>query len=69
MMTIRTAERGMLLGMSGLILVLTVVQLGLGFSAKDGSGEAAAWHLFNAVLLTGVIAAYANTVFFRLKSR
>lgn len=60
-------ERSMLLGMSGLILVLTVIQLMLGFSAKDGSGEAAAWHIFNGVLLTGVIAAYTNTTV-RLRS-
>lgn len=65
--TIKSRERAMLLGMSIAVLVLTTIQMGLGFSAKDGSGESAAWHLFNAVLLTGAIAAYANTVFFRLK--
>jgi hypothetical protein len=55
--------RSMLLGMSGFIMLLTVVQLMLGFSAKDGSGEAAAWHIFTGVFLTGAIAAYANTAF------
>ncbi len=55
--------RSMLLGMSGFIMLLTVGQLGLGFSAKDGSGEAAAWHIFTGVFLTGAIAAYANTAF------
>jgi hypothetical protein len=55
--------RSMLLGMSGFIMLLTVAQLGLGFSAKNGSGEAAAWHIFLGVFLTGAIAAYANTVF------
>ena len=67
MAALRTGrDRSMLLGMSGLMLLLTTIQLGLGFSAKN-SGEAAAWHIFNGVLLTGVIAAYANTVFFRLR--
>lgn len=62
--TLRGArDRNMLLGMSGLILVLTAIQLGLGFSAKDNGGGAAAWHIFNGVLLTGVIAAYDTTVF------
>jgi len=55
--------RSMLLGMSGAIFVLTLIQLMLGFSAKNGSGEAAAWHIFTGVFLTGAIAAYANTVF------
>lgn len=61
-------ERSMLLGMSGLIFVLTIIQLFLGFSAKDGSAESAAWHIFNGVLLTGVIAAYTNTTV-RLRGR
>jgi hypothetical protein len=66
MMSIREGrDRSMLLGMSGLILILTTIQLGLGFSAKD-SGESASWHIFNGVFLTGAIAAYANTVFSRL---
>ena len=55
--------RSMLLGMSAFIFVLTTIQLGLGFSAKNGSGESAAWHIFTGVFLTGAIAAYANTVF------
>ena len=62
-MMARGRLRSMLLGMSGFILALTLIQLMLGFSARDGSGEAAAWHIFTGVLLTGAIAAYANTVF------
>jgi len=58
----RSRERSMLIGMSSFVLLLTVIQLGLGFSGKNNGGVAA-WHVFNGVLLTGAIAAYANTVF------
>ncbi|HET8522340.1 MAG TPA: hypothetical protein VFL82_03845 [Thermomicrobiales bacterium] len=52
--------------LSALIFVLAVVQLMLGFSAKDGSGGSAAWHLLNGVFLFG-LAVGNNSIIFRLR--
>lgn len=45
--------RTMLLGTSALLVLLVVVQLGLGYSGRDG-GQAAAWHVPNGVLIFGL---------------
>lgn len=52
--------------MSALIFILAVVQLMLGFSAKDGSGESAAWHILNGVFIFG-LAVGNNSMIFRLR--
>jgi heme A synthase len=52
--------------MSALIFILAIVQLMLGFSAKDGSSESASWHLLNGVLIFG-LAVGNNSIIFRLR--
>jgi len=50
---IRTPVRGAVVGTSVALLVLVVVQIGLGYSGREG-GEAAAWHIPNGVLIFGL---------------
>ena len=44
------------LGLSALLLVLVIAQIGLGYSGRESSG-AASWHVPNGVLIFGVTAA------------
>jgi hypothetical protein len=50
---------------SAAIFILAVVQLMLGFSAKDGNGGSAAWHILNGVFIFG-LAVGNNSMIFRL---
>jgi hypothetical protein len=44
------------LGLSGLLVVLVVAQIGLGYSGRETAG-AAAWHIPNGVLIFGIATA------------
>lgn len=46
--------RSMTLWMSGALVVLVIIQMSLGFSAKDGNLDSAAWHLPLGVLIFGI---------------
>ena len=50
---LRGRLRTMLIATSLLLLALVIVQLGLGYSGRDG-GEPAAWHVPNGVLIFGL---------------
>ena len=52
----RGAFGGLELGLSALLLVLVIAQLGLGYSGRESSA-AASWHIPNGVLIFGVTAA------------
>jgi hypothetical protein len=62
---LRGRARMGLLGMSLLLLVLVVAQLGLGYSGREG-GQAAAWHIPNGVLIFGITVGNA-TLTYRLR--
>ncbi len=49
----RGRTRATLLGTSLLLVILMVVQLGLGYSGQDG-GQPAVWHVPNGVLIFGL---------------
>jgi hypothetical protein len=51
---------------STLIFILAVVQLMLGFSARDGNGGSASWHILNGVFIFG-LAVGNNSIIFRLR--
>lgn len=52
------------LWLSGALLLLVVVQLGLGYGGREAA-EAAAWHVANGVLISGVLAAALTLAFMR----
>ncbi len=52
----RWAAGGTELGLTTLLLVLVIAQIGLGYSGRESSG-AASWHVPNGVLIFGVTAA------------
>jgi hypothetical protein len=54
--------RGAPLLFSGALVVLVVVQIGLGYAGRD-SAEAAAWHIPNGVLIAGLATAHHVRVF------
>jgi len=60
-------ERKTLVMMSGILVLLVVAQIGLGYSATSDSpsGEAAALHIPNGVLIFGLAAAVDSRVFGR----
>jgi len=58
---LRGRTRTGLLGMSLLLLVLVIAQLGLGYSGREG-GQAAAWHVPNGVLIFGLTAGNASLI-------
>jgi hypothetical protein len=54
-----------LLMLNALLLVLTVMQIGLGYSGRDGSSQALAWHVPIGTLIVGlavVIALLTNAL-------
>jgi hypothetical protein len=55
------------LTLGSVLVVLTIVQLGLGYSSKDDA-NAAAWHIPNGVLIFG-LTVFTTTVVFRLNDR
>ena len=57
----RGRARAVLAGASLTLLALVVVQLGLGYSGRDG-GQAAAWHVPNGVLIFGIAAGIAASL-------
>lgn len=57
--------RGVPLLLAGVLVVLVVVQIGLGFAGRE-SAEAAAWHIPNGVLIAGLATAH-NVMVFQLK--
>jgi hypothetical protein len=60
-----TAGRGPLLYLTAAILILVVVQVGLGMAIED-SANAGAWHVPNGVLIFGLAVGH-NTAAFRLR--
>ena len=51
-------QRGLLLGLTGLLLVLTVAQIAMGYAIEDERG-AGGWHIANGVLIMGLATAHA----------
>src|SRR3712207_3195832 len=45
--------RNALVAPAAALVVLVVIQIGLGYQVRDGSGEAGAWHVPNGVLIFG----------------
>ena len=56
--TKESRQRGMLLGLSGLLLVLTVAQIGMGYAIED-ERNLGGWHIANGVLIMGLTTAHA----------
>ena len=54
-------QRGLLLGLSGLLLVLTVAQIGMGYGIED-ERSMGGWHIANGVLIMGLATAHAVLV-------
>lgn len=54
-------QRGLLLGLSGLLLVLTVVQIGVGYGIEDEL-DLGGWHILNGVLIMGLGTAHGVLV-------
>ena len=57
----RGRTRAVLTGASLALLALVIVQLGLGYSGRDG-GQAAAWHVPNGVLIFGIATGIAASL-------
>jgi hypothetical protein len=51
-------QRGLLLGLSGLLIVLTVAQIGMGYGIEDNL-DLGGWHILNGVLIMGLGTAHA----------
>ena len=51
----------------GVLVVLVVIQIALGYQLRDGSGEAGAWHVPNGVLIFG-LSVFIHTQLPRLKA-
>lgn len=54
-------QHGLLLGLSGLLLVLTVAQIGIGYATENERGLGG-WHIANGVLIMGLATAHAVLV-------
>ena len=46
-------QRGLFLGLSGLVLVLTVAQIAMGYAIEDNL-DVGGWHILNGVLIMGL---------------
>jgi hypothetical protein len=53
---------GVFLALNGALIALTVAQIGLGYAGRE-SGEAAAWHVPNGVLIFGLAVANLALLF------
>ena len=54
-------QRGLLLGLGGLVLVLTVAQIAMGYAIEDNL-DVGGWHIANGVLIMGLGTAHGVLV-------